>query len=240
MSRVARPPHSLEYDLLCKPAQIGIDIKDGRCRDDATHHRHQDPAALDASDNADHSCARILHIPQMRCEVFGHAKRIEKLLIAHSHSPEFFLERGHHNALVASLPFHFHMANKLRVRNGIAGCAEIRPHFAVVRLDEQKSSRGCVVGVASWANQAGGRCFRPVPNREHVFPSVHQKPEPISRSSRGPCGRARRPLSWHSAPVSANAPQNSGFLASATRRTTRSWSFSTRSVGADGSVRGVA
>jgi hypothetical protein len=86
-------------------------------------------------------------------------------------------------------------------------------------------------------NQAGGRRFRPVPNGEHLFPSVHQKPEPILQSSRERYGRARQQPSSHSVPASASAPQNSGYRASAIRRTTRSWSFSTRSVGGVGSAR---
>lgn len=92
-----------------------------------------------------------------------------------------------------------------------------------------------VGGVASCrGNQAHGTARRLVPNREHLFPSVHQNSATALRLPRARSGRARPQPSSHSAPTSRSAPQNSGYPASVTHLTMRSWPCWTKCTRADG------
>lgn len=117
----------------------------------------------------------------------------------------------------------------------IAGCDSSQTTLRIrasSSIDISVSSLSVVAlcgGVSCCANQAGGRAARPVPNREHLFPAVHQIPGAASQSLLARCGRARRLPSLPSARRSPSAPQNSGSQVSARRRSTPSWPSSTKS-----------
>jgi hypothetical protein len=148
-----------------------------------------------------------------------------------THDAALLKASEHHRTTVGFLTQEFHTYENIRPRSCLNASA-VNPSLV---------SRLCERGVAACgANQAEGPRLRLVPNREHLFPSVHQKPGMNLRSSRALYGRARQPQNWPTAQASASARQNSGYPGSAILRTTRSWSFSTRSAGGTASVRSPA
>jgi hypothetical protein len=141
--------------------------------------------------------------------------------------PLEFLVKGQHRRNYTHLTLKFrNLKNLVAFAEQHTNPAEITSCFEFERAVRPRSSRYVVeLGVvASCPNQTGGRRSRPVPRREHVFPTVHQKSETALRLRRARCGRARQQPNWLIEPTSANAPRNSGSQASANHPSMPSWS----------------
>ena len=89
----------------------------------------------------------------------------------------------------------------------------------------------CLVGggvALSWANQLRFQVAFQVPQREQSGTDVHHVLCRALELRHARCGRARPQPSLPTAPASVNAPQSSGYQASAIRHSTPSWSSSTK------------
>jgi hypothetical protein len=107
--------HSPTSHLLRQIVNHGAAFQHGHSRDHNTDHGNKNVVSLDAANNPDQTESGILYRADMCCDVLGHAKRIQNLMIPHSHTP-YLKMRRYLNTTVENSTEHFRDSATIRFR----------------------------------------------------------------------------------------------------------------------------